>query len=44
VALKWAHDQADKNKWFKQTLDSQLAFEKQWAGADRYRKVKVQEG
>jgi TRAP-type mannitol/chloroaromatic compound transport system substrate-binding protein len=42
VGLKWAEDQAAKNKWFKQTLDSQLAFEKMWAGADRYRKVKVE--
>lgn len=44
VALKWAEDQAGKNKWFKQVLESQLAFEKMWSGADRYRKVKVQEG
>lgn len=44
VALKWAQDQAGKNKWFKQVLDHQLAFEKLWTGADRYRKVKVQEG
>ena len=42
VGHKWAEDQAAKDKWFKQTLDSQLAFEKMWAGADRYRKVKVE--
>ncbi|MGE0724867.1 MAG: TRAP transporter substrate-binding protein DctP [Alphaproteobacteria bacterium] len=44
VAIAWAQKQAEKGGWFKKTLDSQLAFEKQWAGADRYRKVKVKEG
>ena len=44
VAIDWAKKQAEKGGWFKKTLDSQLAFEKQWAGADRYRKVRVKEG
>ncbi|MBM3571037.1 MAG: C4-dicarboxylate ABC transporter substrate-binding protein [Alphaproteobacteria bacterium] len=44
IAQKWALDQAAKNKWFKDVLDHLAAFEKLWTGADRYRKVKVQEG
>jgi TRAP-type mannitol/chloroaromatic compound transport system substrate-binding protein len=41
VALAWAQKQAEQNKWFKQVLDSQLAFEKEWKDADKYRKVQV---
>ena len=44
VAMKWAAAQAAKNAWFKQVFEHQLAFEKMWTGADRYRKVKVKEG
>jgi TRAP-type mannitol/chloroaromatic compound transport system substrate-binding protein len=42
VALAWAAKQAESNKWFKQVLESQLAFEKEWVNADNWRKVKVQ--
>jgi TRAP-type mannitol/chloroaromatic compound transport system substrate-binding protein len=43
IALAWAEGQAKSNKWFKTVLDSQLAFEKQWKGADKYRKVLVKD-
>ncbi|MGE0734092.1 MAG: TRAP transporter substrate-binding protein DctP [Alphaproteobacteria bacterium] len=43
VALKWAQNVANSDKWFKQIYDHQVAFEKLWAGADRYRKVKVKD-
>ncbi len=42
VALAWAQKQAQSNAWFKQVLESQLAFEKEWVNADSWRKVKVQ--
>lgn len=42
VALAWAQGQAGKNAWFKRVLEHQLAFEKQWKGADRWRKVMVE--
>jgi TRAP-type mannitol/chloroaromatic compound transport system substrate-binding protein len=41
VADAWAQKQAQQNKWFKQVLESQLAFEQQWKNADKYRKVMV---
>ena len=41
VAMEWAAKQAEKNAWFKKVLDSQIAFEKQWQDADRWRKVQV---
>ena len=43
VALAWAEEEGKKNKWFKEVLDSQLAYEKAWKGADRYRKVLVKD-
>ena len=39
--IKWADEQAAKDAWFKKVLDSQRDFEKMWANADDYRKVKV---
>lgn len=44
VALEWAKKQAEKNAWFKKVLDSQLAFEAEWKGANRWRNVMVKEG
>ena len=41
IADKWADEQAAKDAWFKKVLDSQRSFEKMWANADNYRKVKV---
>jgi TRAP-type mannitol/chloroaromatic compound transport system substrate-binding protein len=43
VALAWAQDQAGKNPWFKRVLEHQLAFEKQWKGANRWRNVKSED-
>jgi TRAP-type mannitol/chloroaromatic compound transport system substrate-binding protein len=42
IADKWADEQAAKDAWFKKVLESQRNFEKTWANADDYRKVKVQ--
>ncbi len=44
VAGRWAQKVASEDKWFKQVLDHQLAFEQLWKGADGYRKVKIKEG
>jgi TRAP-type mannitol/chloroaromatic compound transport system substrate-binding protein len=41
IANKWADEQAAKDAWFKKVLESQRNFEKMWANADDYRKVKV---
>jgi TRAP-type mannitol/chloroaromatic compound transport system substrate-binding protein len=41
IADKWADEQAAKDAWFKKVLESQRNFEKMWAKADDYRKVKV---
>lgn len=41
VADRWADKQAAGNAWFKKVLESQRAFEKEWALADNYRKVKI---
>lgn len=41
IADKWADEQAAKDPWFKKVLESQRNFEKMWANADDYRKVKV---
>jgi TRAP-type mannitol/chloroaromatic compound transport system substrate-binding protein len=43
VAMAWAKGIAEKDTWFKRVLDHQAEFEKSWKGADRYRKVLVQE-
>ncbi|WP_374449083.1 TRAP transporter substrate-binding protein DctP [Stella sp.] len=44
VAIEWARKQGEKNAWFKKILDSQLAFEAEWKGANRWRNVLVKEG
>lgn len=44
VGLKWAEGVAAGNPWFKKVLESQGEFDKLWAGADSYRKVKVRGG
>ncbi len=41
IADKWADETAAKDAWFKKVLESQRNFEKMWANADDYRKVKV---
>jgi TRAP-type mannitol/chloroaromatic compound transport system substrate-binding protein len=41
AGLKWAEGIAADNAWFKRVLDDQEAFAQLWAGANRYRTVKV---
>jgi TRAP-type mannitol/chloroaromatic compound transport system substrate-binding protein len=41
AGLKWAEGIAADNAWFKRVLDDQEVFAQLWAGANRYRTVKV---
>ena len=41
AGLKWAEEKAEGNEWFRKVLDSQIAFDKLWSNASKYRNVKV---
>ncbi|MEX0923941.1 MAG: TRAP transporter substrate-binding protein DctP [Rhodovibrionaceae bacterium] len=41
AGLAWADEKAAENEWFARVLESQKEFDELWAGANKYRNVKV---
>jgi TRAP-type mannitol/chloroaromatic compound transport system substrate-binding protein len=40
IGLDWAAKMAKDNPWFAKVMQSQIAFEKEWEGAERWRTIK----
>jgi len=41
IGLAWANKTAAGNPWFQKVMQSQIAFEKEWDGAERWRTIKT---